>query len=51
MKELYFNLVIAGKRTCDENNSDIIKVPKNLIIEVSELLAERGYDKNGNKIK
>ena len=50
MVELYFNLVINKKRTCDEKNALVLKVPTNLMSAVTALLEERGYDKNGNKI-
>lgn len=50
MVELYFNLVINKKRTCDEKNALVLKVPTNLMSAVTDLLEERGYDKNGNKI-
>ena len=50
MIELYFNLVVAGKRTCDRTNENIVKVPEKLINQVSQLLNERGYDDNGVKI-
>ena len=50
MAELYFNLVINKKRTCDELNTEITKVPTSLIADVTALLEERGYDKNGNKV-
>lgn len=50
MVDLYFNLVLAGRRTCDELNSTVIKVPANLMADVTALLEERGYDKNGKKI-
>ena len=50
MVELYFNLVLAGRRTCDETNTSVTKVPVNLIADVTALLEEKGYDKNGKKI-
>lgn len=50
MVELYFNLVINKKRTCDDTNKDITLVPVTYRDEVINLLTERGYDKNGNKI-
>ena len=50
MAELYFNLVINKKRTCDELNAEVTKVPAHLIADVTALLGERGYDKNGNKV-
>ena len=50
MLELYFNLVINNKRTCDDTNKDITLVPVTYRDEVINLLTERGYDLNGNKI-
>ena len=45
MTEMYFQLVINQRRTCDENNKTVKPVPKT----VKELLHERGYDLNGYK--
>lgn len=50
MAEMYFTLVINKKRTCDETNKNVPLVPVNLRDEVINLLTERGYDLNGNKI-
>ncbi len=50
MIELYFNLVINKKRTCDDTNRNIKLVPVTYVDEVISLLTERGYDLNGNKI-
>lgn len=50
MLELYFNLVINKKRTCDDANKDITLVPVTYRDEVISLLAKRGYDLDGNKI-
>lgn len=50
MLELYFNLVINKKRTCDDTNKDITLVPVTYRDEVINLLNKKGYDKNGNKI-
>ncbi|NLY20141.1 MAG: hypothetical protein GXZ08_02505 [Tissierellia bacterium] len=47
MIDMYFNLVINGKRTCDEKNKEVILVPKKLLKTVSEKLTEEGYDLNG----
>ncbi len=48
MAEMYFNLVINHRRTCDETNKEIILVPVNYRQAVAELLSARGYDANGN---
>lgn len=50
MAEMYFTLVINKKRTCDDTNKDITLVPVTYRDEVINLLTERGYDLNGNKI-
>lgn len=50
MAEMYFNLVLAGKRTCDETNTAVKLVPATYRAEVSALLTERGYDANGNTL-
>ena len=50
MVEMYYKLVLAGKRTCNELNLSVPQVPSNLKNEVSELLKVRGYDNDGNKI-
>ena len=47
MAELYFELVVAGKRTCNNKNMAVKKVPKHLQAEVLVLLTERGYDADG----
>ena len=47
MAELYFELVVAGKRTCNNKNGTVKKVPKHLQAEVLALLTERGYDADG----
>ncbi len=47
MAELYFDLVVAGKRTCNNENGTVKKVPKHLQTEVLALLEERGYDADG----
>lgn len=50
MEELYYNLVINHKRTCDESNTGSTLVPATVRGKVSELLEARGYDKNGDRI-
>ncbi len=49
MAEMYFQLVINHRRTCDEKNTNIKQVPGTKKSEVITLLKERGYDLNGNK--
>lgn len=50
MIDLYVTLVIAGKRTCDENNKDVKIVPEEHRADVLEVLKKKGYDANGQKI-
>lgn len=50
MVEMYVLLVINKKRTCDETNKSIPVVPVHLRAEVLEVLKQRGYDADGNKI-
>lgn len=50
MAEMYYQLVINGKRTCDESNKSVKLVPENWRNAVIALLSERGYDKNGSII-
>lgn len=50
MAEMYYNLVINHKRTCDENNTAVKPVPIKWQTEVLALLAQQGYDADGNKI-
>jgi hypothetical protein len=48
MVEMYYQLVLAHKRTCDENNKNVPIVPNTLRPAVLALLIGNGYDKNGN---
>lgn len=50
MAEMYFNLVLAGKRTCDETDTTVKLVPATYRAEVLSMLVERGYDANGNTL-
>ena len=49
MTEMYFQLVINQRRTCDEKNKAVRFVPKTQLLAVKALLEERGYDLNGYK--
>ncbi len=49
MDEMYYQLVINKKRTCDESNKSVKLVPSNWRDAVMALLSERGYDLNGSK--
>lgn len=48
MKEMYFNLVLAHKRTCNEKNKAVPLVPVTYRKDVSEMLKSKGYDNDGN---
>lgn len=50
MAEMYFNLVLAKKRTCDETNTAVKLVPITWRAEVLSMLVARGYDSNGNTL-
>lgn len=50
MVDMYYKLVLAGKRTCDENNTDVILVPITYRADVLAMLLDNGYDANGKKI-
>ena len=50
MAAMYFKLVLAHKRTCNENNAAVKQVPSNIKDEVLEMLFSKGYDADGNKI-
>lgn len=48
MKEMYFNLVLAHKRTCNTENKSVPLVPVTYRKAVSEMLKNEGYDDDGN---
>lgn len=50
MAEMYFRLVVSKRRTCNPENTKVKQVPSSDIEAVRELLTERGYDYDGNKI-
>lgn len=50
MAELYFNLVKAGKRTCNKENKKVRQVPATVFDEVLDMLTADGRDADGNKI-
>lgn len=50
MVEMYVLLVINKKRTCNEENKSVPVVPAHLRADVLEVLKQRGYDAEGNKI-
>ncbi len=49
MAEMYYNLVLAHKRTCNVENTEVKAVPVTYRDDVLALLLERGYDADGNK--
>ena len=49
MAEFYYRLVLAHKRTCDENNKSVRIVPYTYREIVSQMLVDTGYDLNGNR--
>ena len=50
MIQMYFNLVIAGRRTCDVTNKTVTLVPEALRAEVLDMLTKDGRDANGKLI-
>lgn len=50
MIEMYYNLVLAKKRTCNDENKNVILVPITVRKEVLDLLTSKGYDADGNII-
>lgn len=48
MKEMYYKLVIAHKRTCNESNKTVPLVPVTYRAAVLEMLKADGYDADGN---
>ncbi len=48
MAEMYFNLVVNKKRTCNTQTQGVKLVPQSYRQEVIDLLNERGYDLDGN---
>ena len=50
MDKVYFELVINGMRTCDENNKTLPMVHKKHLAAVLEMLKKDGRDANGKKI-
>lgn len=50
MVEMYYKLVLAHKRTCDETNKNVTLVPMVHRAAVLAMLMGNGYDKNGNVV-
>ena len=51
MVDMYFNLVVNGRRTCDEKNTKVKLVPYTFLAEVQAKLKAEGFDNNGKKLK
>ena len=50
MVDMYLALVIAGRRTCDPTNTEIVLVPKKYRAAVLTELTALGLDANGDPI-
>ena len=50
MAELYFNLVKAGRRTCNAENKAVRQVPATVRDEVLAMLAADGRDADGRPL-
>ena len=50
MVDMYTALVIAGRRTCNEENAEVTKVPTRYRDAVLENLTALGLDADGNPI-
>ena len=50
MIDLYVNLVIAKKRTCNPENKKVRLVPKSLRDDVAKELKNQGYNLDGDRI-
>ena len=50
MAELYFNLVKAGRRSCNAENKNVKQVPATVFDEVLAMLAADGRDADGKPL-
>lgn len=50
MIQMYFNLVVAGRRTCNPETKDVTLVPEIYRSEVIQMLNEAGRDIDGKLI-
>ena len=50
MVNMYYNLVINKRRTCNSENTSVPLVPNKHLAEVIEMLLSNGYDIDGNYI-
>jgi len=48
MAAMYYNLVLAKKRTCNADNKSVKLVPSTVRAQVMAMLEENGYDADGN---
>ncbi len=51
MIDMYTALVIAGRRTCNAENTKITRVPEKFRAAVMEELVALGLDADGNPVK
>ena len=49
MAAMYYKLVLAHKRTCNNENSAVKKVPHTVFDEVLQMLDKNGFDADGYK--
>ena len=47
---MYFDLVVAGRRTCNKENKKLKQVPATVYDVVLEMLTADGRDADGKKI-
>ena len=50
LEKMYYDLVLAHKRTCNKNNKTVKQVPHTYLDIVLQMLTENGYDADGNKV-
>lgn len=50
MEQMYFDLVVAGRRTCNKENKKLKQVPATVYDAVLEMLTADGRDADGKKI-
>lgn len=50
MIQMYYNLVVAGRRTCNPKNKNVTMVPQSLIADVIKMLEQAGRDLDGKLV-
>lgn len=50
MERVYYDLVVAQRRTCNPDNKNLVLVPPKYLDAVLALLIQDGRDADGNKI-